>query len=104
MSVSPMAKALWTITAWVGVLRLGSTWAKNFGMRFSRPIACRMRMMPLLELTMTANIDETDAMMIGQVIHDAYFVASMFHGVAEPERPLVVEMPKPFTSAQMQNT
>ena len=61
-------------------------------------------MMPLFEFTITANIDDTDATMMNHVIHGANFVARVFHGVAAPVSLLVVAIPRPLTSAQMQNT
>ena len=60
--------------------------------------------MPLAELIITANMLETDATITGHFSHDAYVAARSFQGVEAPFSRLVAAGPRPFTSAQMQNT
>ena len=53
--------------------------------------------------TMTANMLDTDATMMNHFIHGANVAARLFHGVSAPVSLLAPSMPRPLTSAQMQN-
>src|SRR6201995_2846861 len=104
ISAETMAKAPVKNTAREGVIRLGSMYPSELGSSSSLPIVLRMREMPLAELIITANMLDTEAMITGHFIQEAYIEASVVHGASEPVSALVALGPRPRTSAQMQNT
>src|SRR6202161_2057680 len=100
-SAEMMANAPVRNTARDGVIRLGSMYPRDLGSSCSFPMVLRMREMPLAELIITANMLDTDAMITGHFIHDAYIPASVVHGVSAPVNALVALGPSPMVSAQM---